>query len=125
MSFVLTLRKNIPPSSLRASVLQCRVFFFFQAEDGIRDHCVTGVQTCALPIFIDTNGNVVATPAGDVNVTVPPGVATTLPFVSMISSLMPGVVGGSWMIALSGLSTVFVTCLAAVEPVAGTEVRRD
>src|SRR5437588_7768685 len=26
------------------------VFFSFQAEDGIRDHCVTGVQTCALPI---------------------------------------------------------------------------
>src|SRR5260221_7758347 len=25
--------------------------FFFQAEDGIRDHCVTGVQTCALPIY--------------------------------------------------------------------------
>ena len=24
--------------------------FFFQAEDGIRDHCMTGVQTCALPI---------------------------------------------------------------------------
>src|SRR5438034_1638387 len=29
----------------------CFVVFFFQAEDGIRDHCVTGVQTCALPIF--------------------------------------------------------------------------
>src|SRR2546428_5748678 len=29
------------------------VFFFFQAEDGIRDLIVTGVQTCALPIFID------------------------------------------------------------------------
>ena len=28
------------------------MFFFFQAEDGIRDHCVTGVQTCALPISI-------------------------------------------------------------------------
>src|SRR5256884_3402770 len=27
------------------------VFFFFQAEDGIRDVAVTGVQTCALPIF--------------------------------------------------------------------------
>src|SRR5437868_11370189 len=27
-----------------------RVFFFFQAEDGIRDRNVTGVQTCALPI---------------------------------------------------------------------------
>src|SRR5256886_13634621 len=26
--------------------------FFFQAEDGIRDLTVTGVQTCALPIFI-------------------------------------------------------------------------
>src|SRR2546428_2855580 len=28
-----------------------RIFFFFQAEDGIRDLIVTGVQTCALPIF--------------------------------------------------------------------------
>src|SRR5438034_1023633 len=28
------------------------MFFFFRAEDGIRDHCVTGVQTCALPIFL-------------------------------------------------------------------------
>src|SRR5206468_4353757 len=26
-------------------------FFFFQAEDGIRDLIVTGVQTCALPIY--------------------------------------------------------------------------
>src|SRR5437870_6637017 len=26
------------------------IFFFFQAEDGIRDGHVTGVQTCALPI---------------------------------------------------------------------------
>src|SRR6266478_7145425 len=28
------------------------VFFFFQAEDGIRDLTVTGVQTCALPICL-------------------------------------------------------------------------
>src|SRR5256885_15987849 len=27
------------------------LFFFFQAEDGIRDYKVTGVQTCALPIY--------------------------------------------------------------------------
>src|SRR6266536_5150146 len=27
-------------------------FFFFQAEDGIRDPLVTGVQTCALPIYL-------------------------------------------------------------------------
>src|SRR3989441_7736662 len=29
----------------------CIFFFFFQAEDGIRDKLVTGVQTCALPIL--------------------------------------------------------------------------
>src|SRR5207253_7410850 len=34
--------------SLRRTVLCCG--FFFQAEDGIRDGHVTGVQTCALPI---------------------------------------------------------------------------
>src|SRR3989449_3983931 len=28
------------------------IFFFFQAEDGIRDVAVTGVQTCALPISV-------------------------------------------------------------------------
>src|SRR5260370_22159371 len=31
--------------------LSCFFFFFFQAEDGIRDSSVTGVQTCALPIY--------------------------------------------------------------------------
>src|SRR5207253_5245485 len=33
------------------SVMYVYCFFFFQAEDGIRDGHVTGVQTCALPIF--------------------------------------------------------------------------
>src|SRR2546430_15917257 len=32
-----------------------RPFFFFQAEDGIRDLTVTGVQTCALPILALNN----------------------------------------------------------------------
>src|SRR5688572_30875373 len=32
-------------------------FFFFQAEDGIRDLTVTGVQTCALPIFAGAMDN--------------------------------------------------------------------
>src|SRR5256885_5877076 len=40
---------------LRCSVL-FYFFFFFQAEDGIRDYKVTGVQTCALPILSDSNG---------------------------------------------------------------------
>src|SRR2546430_4218722 len=34
--------------------LQYFFFFFFQAEDGIRDLTVTGVQTCALPISTHT-----------------------------------------------------------------------
>src|ERR1041384_8401180 len=29
------------------------MFFFFQAEDGIRDKLVIGVQTCALPIYLN------------------------------------------------------------------------
>src|SRR5947208_16301357 len=48
----------------------CRVRnFLFQAEDGIRDDLVTGVQTCALPIFADpgrgaANGGVWRASAG-------------------------------------------------------------
>src|SRR2546430_7247324 len=34
-----------------ARAVAVALFFFFQAEDGIRDLTVTGVQTCALPIF--------------------------------------------------------------------------
>src|SRR5436305_3460823 len=34
----------------KADVSANSIFFFFQAEDGIRDADVTGVQTCALPI---------------------------------------------------------------------------
>src|SRR5205823_9076454 len=41
------LGKQASRSSHRAIGL---LFFFFQAEDGIRDKLVTGVQTCALPI---------------------------------------------------------------------------
>src|SRR5437764_12432722 len=33
--------------------LDTDTFFFFQAEDGIRDTSVTGVQTCALPIYYE------------------------------------------------------------------------
>src|SRR2546429_7324244 len=35
---------------MHSKELQGQSFFFFQAEDGIRDVAVTGVQTCALPI---------------------------------------------------------------------------
>src|SRR6266702_7754 len=39
-------------SSILAMNRLRRCFFFFQAEDGIRDGHVTGVQTCALPILV-------------------------------------------------------------------------
>src|SRR6266542_5685538 len=38
------------------------LFFFFQAEDGIRDATVTGVQTCALPISWRRSGTAAAAP---------------------------------------------------------------
>src|SRR5256885_7359597 len=37
---------------IRRSYKNSYLFFFFQAEDGIRDYKVTGVQTCALPIYL-------------------------------------------------------------------------
>src|SRR5256886_11586137 len=45
--------KNSPDPSPKTHVcrLVCVWLFFFQAEDGIRDLTVTGVQTCALPIY--------------------------------------------------------------------------
>src|SRR6266436_9014406 len=47
-------KAKVPPWLIAVYVLTGAValvlFFFFQAEDGIRDVAVTGVQTCALPI---------------------------------------------------------------------------
>src|SRR5437762_7573163 len=51
--------KSYPLGSEQASLFSTssssgtRLRFFFQAEDGIRDTSVTGVQTCALPIFTE------------------------------------------------------------------------
>src|SRR5256885_5142336 len=51
----------MPSRSIRMGVYIARavvlyIFFFFQAEDGIRYYKVTGVQTCALPIFRSRSG---------------------------------------------------------------------
>src|ERR1022692_1448562 len=42
------------------------VFFFFQAEDGIRDYKVTGVQTCALPIYIAISSELALPSKGEI-----------------------------------------------------------
>src|SRR5207248_3760989 len=44
-----------------------KVFFFFQAEDGIRDRTVTGVQTCALPICSAPTPTPLAMSGGTIN----------------------------------------------------------
>src|SRR2546430_9464359 len=43
------------PCPVLCGVVGMGLFFFFQAEDGIRDLTVTGVQTCALPIYSVTD----------------------------------------------------------------------
>src|SRR5258707_4076397 len=44
----------MPPNGVVGTWVTKISFFFFQAEDGIRDIGVTGVQTCALPIYYPT-----------------------------------------------------------------------
>src|SRR2546430_9682484 len=44
-------RRRVDDTSQPSETRVC-LFFFFQAEDGIRDLTVTGVQTCALPISV-------------------------------------------------------------------------
>src|SRR2546430_17041658 len=52
MSVVECLWSSTSTSCCECSLF-CVFFFFFQAEDGIRDLTVTGVQTCALPIYAE------------------------------------------------------------------------
>src|SRR5256885_9877527 len=44
------IRNTMPLADINTAYCLRHAFFFFQAEDGIRDYKVTGVQTCALPI---------------------------------------------------------------------------
>src|SRR5256885_3480821 len=44
-------------STMVCTSMRLCYFFFFQAEDGIRDYKVTGVQTCALPICLTFLGH--------------------------------------------------------------------
>src|SRR5258707_10543831 len=57
------MRQKVLIVQMMASVeIDCFVFFF-QAEDGIRDIGVTGVQTCALPILPQGNRSAIMAPA--------------------------------------------------------------
>src|SRR2546425_11758593 len=79
-------------------------FFFFQAEDGIRDKLVTGVQTCALPILAKprkrARGLAPMARARSALITT----AAAAP--SLICELLPAVVGPlTWKAGLSLAST--------------------
>src|SRR5256885_4837841 len=45
-------RAQVKQNVQKYELLRQYFIFFFQAEDGIRDYKVTGVQTCALPIWL-------------------------------------------------------------------------
>src|SRR5438067_5029575 len=62
--------------------------FFFQAEDGIRDRNVTGVQTCALPIF---QGERITAVGPAASVAIPPG-AKVIDLSR--ASVLPGLIDG-------------------------------
>src|SRR5689334_24585471 len=64
-------------------------FFFFQAEDGIRDGTVTGVQTCALPILCDLCRCAARADAVNVDLVInaPPNVKTQLHLARLVSTL--------------------------------------
>src|SRR5256886_3649773 len=65
-------RKVITRSNSGLPLSGCRAVFFFQAEDGIRDLTVTGVQTCALPILMV----MIARERSIITITEVPGVST-------------------------------------------------
>src|SRR5262249_56865192 len=44
------------------------ILVIFQAEDGIRDWSVTGVQTCALPILVNSSGDITTTGSNSIGV---------------------------------------------------------
>src|SRR2546425_7161636 len=54
--------------STRQWITSVVFFFFFQAEDGIRDKLVTGVQTCALPISPEAHPVIVTAPGEEAQV---------------------------------------------------------
>src|SRR5690606_5546872 len=75
---------------------RCRfaLFFFFQAEDGIRDFHVTGVQTCALPIYL-LRGNDDSCGHAHAYRPLPRAMATAVPLISNTLSAGGQEVGSS------------------------------
>src|SRR3712207_6992128 len=83
---------------MRCRAMPRSCFFFFQAEDGIRDIGVTGVQTCALPIFIATMATIFGVAEEGVEIT------------NAIQSLFTPLSAISFMV----FSLLYAPCCAAI-----------
>src|SRR2546422_2338188 len=83
----------------------CCVFFFFQAEDGIRDVAVTGVQTCALPIYTDRFGVVFRPSPRQSDLIIVAGTVTLkmAPIIRRVYDQMPD---PKWVISMGACSNV-------------------
>src|SRR2546429_2177678 len=98
--------------------------FFFQAEDGIRDVAVTGVQTCALPISAgaDTWGSaLVGTPVGmtaAVDCTPPLTAARASPLVTRPSLPEPATLAADRLFSASSLAAAGMATSPLLPPVA-------
>src|SRR5256886_4777865 len=92
------------------------IMFFFQAEDGIRDLTVTGVQTCALPIFqvVLFSSNLYA--AGTT-------IALALPFILGIGMAVPWPIAGAGLAALPKPGAWMVRVKRSEERRVGKECR--
>src|SRR5207248_5706356 len=82
-------------------VHQSSLFFFFQAEDGIRDRTVTGVQTCALPIYRNQSPDVGMTIFG--LITVVAGLVSTLLGGVIADKLRPRFAGSYFWVSGIGM----------------------
>src|SRR3712207_9284209 len=84
--------------------MEFNVMFFFQAEDGIRDIGVTGVQTCALPIWALPDSVVVRTGDGRTRV-------RSTAVIEMLAGL-----GGAWRVVGAAIDRKSVAYGKRVDP---------
>src|SRR2546430_14642299 len=91
-------------------------FFFFQAEDGIRDLTVTGVQTCALPILSRECGLLTSAEAGRIvrlleRAGLPTRIASVTPAAALEHMRIDKkVLGGRLrLVLLRGIGTAYLT----------------
>src|SRR2546428_12193207 len=107
-----------------AATFTCAVFFFFffQAEDGIRDLIVTGVQTCALPICVLDLDRVDGVPAVEDEVDFQ--TCARAPEVDLVSGVLIGVPGAE-LLGDKTLQCRSPNFLRTVEGSLGTKTLKD